>query len=501
MRTWRFCRLILTGAAMAAAMGCLSCGPSNIYEISMDPNDGSLDRQLTAWMEGGSHMSGEPTEKQVPPEILQTLAGKYPRRITADPNAARQTFAGKFVGKLPGELGGAGEYRVIHTLMGSAAGYVERFAGADDLTWQLDRINLAADTITDVLSGYLASRLDKQPGFEKLRKFMDTDFRRDLKNLTIYLWSTGSGLVTSEDNIRDIRARVVLYLIEHDYIHYEHVIEFARLLTDSAISEKDKAEGITLTVRRLLARKMGIDEADKQLAFVSDPNEVAESFERFVKTSDICRNAAERWREQSASWPTDKGQEVNAAESQPASAPVEPDPMEVLKCAGGVLGQSLYAAVFPQISLFMHPPDGVNLTLKLPAGPLVTNGNWDGNSSRLTWLFASKDKPLSHICYAAWASSDAAFQKAHFGRVVLDGQELAVYCLWHKGLTANERRRWDGLLKAVRPGTAEEQLSRYCAEHPEPPNSVSLLPWLSSSHPYVACGAAMILDVLAQPGR
>jgi hypothetical protein len=535
MRLGRFGRLLLSGAALV----CLSCGPNNKYEIVMEPNDGSLDRQLTAWREDGSRKNGEPNEIQMPPEILQALAGKYPRRATTQPDAARQTFAGQFAGKLPGELGGAGEYRIIHTLMGSSAGYVERFAGQDDLTAQLDRINLAADTITDVLGGYLASRLDKHPGFEKLRRFMDTDFRKDIKNLSIYLWSAKSGLVSSEENKMEIRARVVLYLIEHDYVHYEHIFEFARQMADPAVKPQDKVKAAQVVARRFLARKMGIDETDKQLAFLADPNEVAQSFEQFVRTSEAVRRAVERWQERSASWPADEeGSHVASSQpttepatepatqpataqsqpsTEPATAPAEPDAVEVIKDIAGVLAQNLDIGAF--LPLFGPAPDQVSVKLKLPAEPLISNGQWDKESRGLAWSFNNRPSPLSHICYAVWASPDADFQRKHFGRVILDGQKLALYCLWQKCLTTDEARQWDEVLKTVRPATAEAELSGFCAEHqivvgPEsapasqPATAASTI--MPASAPttapapqdsYVAYGAGMILNALAHPAR
>lgn len=532
MRLGRFCRVLLGGAALAAALVCLSCEPNNKYEIVMEPDDGSLDRQLTAWQESGSGKSGEPNEAQVSPAILQGLAGKYPRRVTTDPNAARQTFAGRFTGRLPGELGGAGEYRIIHTLMGSAAGYVERFAGTDDLTYQLERINLAADTITDVLGGWLASRLETRPGFEKLRRFIDTDFRKDIKNLSIYLWSARGGLVSSEENKMEIRARVVLYLIEHDYVHYEHVFEFARQMADPAVKPQDKVKVGLLTVRRLLARKMGIDETDKQLAFLADPNEVAQSFEQFVRTNEAVRGAVERWQERSASWPAEgAGPHVASsqpatgpatqpatmqsqpatAQSQPSTAPAQPDAVEVIKDIAGVLAQNLDIGAFVPLNLFGNSPDQVSVKLKLPAEPLISNGQWDKESRGLAWSFNNRPSPLSHICYAVWTSPDAGFQKEHFGRVILDGQELALYCGWQKGLTTDEARQWDEVLKTVRPATAEAELARFRAEHRvavEPVTQLATtapttMPATAPAYQdsYVAYGAGMILDALARPAR
>jgi len=471
----------------------------------MEPNDGSLDRQLTAWMEGGSHKAGEPSESEVSAEILKGFATKYPQRITTDPNTARQTFAGSFVGKLPGEFGGAGEYRIIHTLMGSAAMYVERFAGTDDLTWQLEQINLAADIVADTLGGYFTSQLEKRPGIDKLRKFMDTDFRKDIKNLTIYLWSAKSGLVTSEDNKMEIRARVVLYLVEHDYIHYDRAFEFVRQMVDPAISEEDKIKAAQLILRRFLARKMEIDEASDSFAFLNDPNEAARSFEQFVSTSDVCRRNAELWNRRSASWPAGP-ERSHAAESQPASAtsqlasaPAEPNPPEVFAKvfseATGALVNNLVdietiEAFYPLLALFSQHHGLVSITLKMPVKPLISNGNWNERPRGLTWSFDHDGKPLSHICYAVWASPDKGFQSKRFGRAVLDGQELALYCLWQKGLTADESRQWDEFLKKVSFWSAEKQLSKYCDEHPKP-EAAGLSIFFKGS--YVSLGAQIIL--------
>jgi len=506
MRLGRLCRAFWGGAALAAALGCLSCsGPSDKYEIVMEPEDNSLDRQLTAWMEGGSHKAGEPSERRVSAEILKGFAAKYPHHITTDPNAARQTFAGKFAGKLPGEFGGAGEYRIIHTLMGSAAVYVERFAGTDDLTWQLEQINLAADIVADTLGGYFTSQLQDRPGIDKLRKFMDTDFRKDIKNLSIYLWSVKSGLVTSEDNKMEIRARVVLYLVEHDYIHYDRVIEFARQMMDSAISADDKVKAGQLVLRRFLARKMEIDEASDSFAFLNDPNEVAKSFEQFVSTSDVCRRNVELWNRRSASWPV--GLEGSrAAESQPvsatsqlASAPAKPDPGEVFSKvfshATGALVNNLVdietlKAFYPLLTLFSRHHRPVSVTLKLPAKPLMSNGNWNERPRGLTWSFDHDGKPLSHICYAVWASPDKGFQSKRFGRSVLDGQELALYCLWQKGLTADESRQWDEFLRKVSFWSAEKQLSKYCDEHPKPETAEPSMFFTGS---YITLGAQIII--------
>jgi hypothetical protein len=110
-----------------------------------------------------------------------------------------------------------------------------------------------------------------------------------------------------------------------------------------------------------------------------------------------------------------------------------------------------------------------------------------------------------------WASPDASFQKEHFGRVILDGQELALYCLWQKCLTADEAKQWDEVLKTVRPATAEAELSGFRAEHrvaAEPvtqpaTTAPTTMPATAPAYQdsYVAYGAGMILNALARPAR
>jgi len=462
MRFELFCRFVLSVLVFGATVVCLSCGEHDKYEIVMAPADVGLDRQLTAWRHVGSGEGGKPNEVQIAPKMLQALADAYPRRVTTQPGAPRQTFAGRFAGKLPGELGGAGEYRIINTPMGSVAGYVERFAGLDDLTSQLAQINASADIIADVFGGWLASRLETRPGFENLRRFMDKDFRKDIKNLTIYLWSSTSGLVTSETNIEEIRARLVLYVIEHGYIELADALNIYRLVADDEISHQDKAKAGMFYVRKFVAAKMGADANDPHLAFLSDPNEVAKSFQAYVETTDVHRRILEQWKEQGASHPADS--EDGNASTQPADGAFPTEPWNAFAAAYETLGQNWIHG----LGLFGPTEDQVDVTLKLPGEPLVSNGQWYEKSRGLSWSFNYRGRPLSHICYAAWVAENAEFQKTHFGHVVLEGLELASFCAWHETLTRSEARRWDEFLQTVRPATAERQLRRFVETHELP---------------------------------
>ena len=118
---------------------------------------------------------------------------------------------------------------------------MQRFAGTDDLTEQLERINLAADFLTYALQGWLASRLAGRAGAGKLGHFMDVHFRRDVKNLTIYLWSVKrAGHRRGQPPGDPLRGGD---LVEHDYAHFQRFFGFVRGLAapEASVGERVRA--------------------------------------------------------------------------------------------------------------------------------------------------------------------------------------------------------------------------------------------------------------------
>jgi hypothetical protein len=53
--------------------------------------------------------------------------------------------------------------------------------------------------------------------------------------------------------------------------------------------------------------------------------------------------------------------------------------------------------------------------------------------------------------FAAWAEPDEAFQVAHFGKVMISGDDLINYSLWNAGLTPHEDKEWEDLLAGLHP--------------------------------------------------
>src|SRR5947209_20434698 len=89
---------------------------------------------------------------------------------------------------MPGDVGGGGSYLNLSNRLGNAAVYAERFRGDDDLTARMEKRSKAADQLTDLIIGWSERELGHEQNYRRLRHFLDSDFRRDLKNLSFYVW-------------------------------------------------------------------------------------------------------------------------------------------------------------------------------------------------------------------------------------------------------------------------------------------------------------------------
>jgi len=100
--------------------------------------------------------------------------------------------------------------------------------------------------------------------------------------------------------------------------------------------------------------------------------------------------------------------------------------------------------------------DVLTVRFRLPQRPLATNGEWvDEELVHWKARLAPAEEPSNHSlpvqCYALWSEPDTEAQKNHFGRVLLNNEELAKYVLWYSGLTADEAREWDAFIDGLTP--------------------------------------------------
>ena len=84
-----------------------------------------------------------------------------------------------------------------------------------------------------------------------------------------------------------------------------------------------------------------------------------------------------------------------------------------------------------------------------------------------------KDRALPVLCYANWNNPDEPFQKTHFGRVLLEGDELSKYDLWRSGLGDQAGQEWDAFLAGLQPGPGlKKQIEAFRLTNGEEPLDV-----------------------------
>ena len=125
----------------------------------------------------------------------------------------------------------------------------------------------------------------------------------------------------------------------------------------------------------------------------------------------------------------------------------------------------MIGAALPRFKFF-EVDDQLEVKLAVQTRPFLTNGQWDEETNRVTWNGAIEVRGETYhdwptVYYAFWSVPDAAFQKARFGKVALEGSDLARYCLWRNGLTEAEAAEWDQFLADLSPETAEDLIGAF----------------------------------------
>ena len=95
----------------------------------------------------------------------------------------------------------------------------------------------------------------------------------------------------------------------------------------------------------------------------------------------------------------------------------------------------------------------IELTLHCKVKPFSTNGTWEEPTGSVGWAEGlPPEDGLPLMLYAFWAVPDDAFQKARFGKRILESDSLARYVLWRTALTPPEAREWTEFLATLKPG-------------------------------------------------
>ena len=416
MRASRFCTVLMMTIVLA---GC----EHDHFLIEVRPHGQAFQRKLTCW-----HVSGE-GGKEIRPLAKEELdrIGKIYQKSETIEGGQKHVFTGRFTGKTPADVGGAGSYTHFTSPLGSTSSYIERFRGNDDLEAGLAKRRAAADKLTELTIGWVQSEMGQGPEVDRLKKFLDKDLRQDLKNIAIYGWAAEAADNYKPDLEAEFVLRIAHYLYERGYLSPQDVPKLLPPVMD------DDPTPLLSHLQRLVAGKMGVP-ADgplpESLAFLSDPDRVAASWEKYVRTTDLFKKRLEQWKEEKKTNPDAD----------------EPAPEDLLVDLVGELAFEF--RIFDE-------DDVVELKLHSGQKPYATNGQWDDEADAVDWSKKPlrPNAPLPVFCFALWSQPDREFQKTHFGKVLLGDWELAEYVVWYLGLEGKEVEEWDRFIAGCKPDT------------------------------------------------
>lgn len=421
-----------------AVTACLVTGCNrrhNEYIVELKPQGSGMERTLVFHRGDGVKTN---TGTRVYPAFdaaeLGMITALYPTQSLTNVGN-RYTIRGKFTNELPADVGGVGVFTNVSTSLGTVGYYSERFRGNDDLVGMAERRHKAVDQLADIFVGWSQMELGREPGYAKLRKFLAVDFRRDLKNFSSYGWELQQAGAYKTDATEEFAVRFAQYLFERGYFT---IGEIPGLLRDVAIGDP---QGIPMRIQRLLARKMGVPDAapiPPSLAFLSDETKLGKSFDKYLAGTELYRAKLKQWKKDKQLKPDTE----------------KPKPEEVMRDA--VMGVDLFGGWLENALLWEGDHLVVRLSLPEGVGQVRGNGRGDEALKQVVWETHIKERTnatrLPFSCYASWTQANEEYQKQHFGKATLTGDELMKYCLWRSGLDMQRGSEWDTFLSSLQPG-------------------------------------------------
>jgi len=438
----------LTCLLCLLSLTAISCD-YDAYEIKMTPQGDTMVREV-AVMRATKDQSPQPasgpapsapataasapaSQPQVSPEALARLTKAYGsegKRVDE-----KHVFTGRFKGKMPDDVGNSGTYTVVATEMGTTYVYLERFRGQENPGRNQADMQQAADRVLDLVIGWFESELGKEKDWPALKSYLDRDVRRMHRDLLAFYVVAAADLQSDKVN-QELAARAAQYAIEHEMLTPQ---DLAAILggPNMPLSERGMKKVLELA-RQKTAAKLGLEIGKPQpaLAFL-DWDKAGESFHKYVETTHAFKDFVAETKKKQATQP------ATGAASQPAEPTVDTFIGELVK------------PILPHWG--SDTDDHLTVHLALPREPVSTNGTWEKDKKSVQWQFAlsGTDTPRwPRIAYAVWVEPDEAFQKKHFGAVVLDGDELRTYCLTRKGMSAEESGKWMEALGNMSPANA-----------------------------------------------
>lgn len=427
--------------AILLALVCLAGCERNHYSIRMSPADDHFTRELTCETKRGSGDDQADASSGMSPDELKILALAYAKPVPDAP-PKKFTVSGTFKDTTPNDVGGSGIFKIYRTSLGTAYVYMEQFRGNDNFAEQQARQLQAVDVLVDLTIEWLRSELGQEPGFMSLQEFVDSNIRRDVRNVAVRArevvaslgWSAGSqehnpGDKPKIDLEQLVNWQILMYLKNQGYFNDS---DFA-MVSWTDHGPTFTGEGIITIVRRVIGERMGMDaeKAAKRLGFLAAQDAAGASMKKFMDSGGA-HALLTAWKSKSP-WldaPTDMSDD---------------DTFTLL--AEQTLG-------FRILQNF----DVLDLRLACPVKPVSTNGKWDTGKGEITWsdhLDISRDKPWGSpvACYAAWVEPNNAAQTKHLGKLrMLTGANLLEYAIWRTSLPLAEGTQWDTMVASLDQG-------------------------------------------------
>jgi len=431
-----------------ALLFCLSGCSHTEYELELTPAGAELERQLTYWEQGQT--TGENEKPSESAERVLTNEDKHiAQAYNSTPNVrdGRFKYAATFTERMPDDLGGHGSYRRWSTPLGTAAVYMERIRGSDDLATLLDKRRVAVNDLTDFIIEWFEAELGRTQGFDNLRSFLDKQFRNDLQNLSIYLWQMG---LEAESEQFEFAFRIGQYLMERQYVSLDELPELTRGLVTS---NNDDSRKLFTHIQKLLITRLGNEDLDTQNAtrFLSDSKQMENSLNRHATTSRLYRQLLKKWTAEQQNLPLDE------TESD------EPEASEVI-------GSLVFEAFYPHEFLFGY--DHLTAKIHLPCKPTFTNGVWNPEDSSVSWDRSIADRQqqdFPDFLFAFWCEPNEKHQVQHFGKVILSEKQLGQYAIWYNGLSGGEKTKWDDFIASLMPNKdLRQQIESFAANESNP---------------------------------
>jgi len=411
-----FGRRILPVIFLAPLCALLTGCPHNDYTVELKPTAHGVERTLKFYR----------VDEAFPSNELAAISQVYPAGAVKWESGTNYVARGEFAGAMPKDIGGAGSFTNYVTSLGESGFYSERFRGEDDLAARIERQFHAADQLTDLIIGWSKTEFGHERGYKKLRQFLDEDFRSDLKNDGQYFQLGAVSELSNTNAPEEFIARFGQYLFERGYVK---LVDAPKLPTLIIGGGEDEAV-VPDMVQKLVAEKMKIPASGplpKSLAILTNEAALEKSWEKYLAGTDLYRAKHKAW-----------------------EAKVKTDP-KLAEPKPGEAANDLFAGVLGFSFDFGNTPDHLTVKLALKNAPDHSNGKWQ--DGQIVWeADLSNDRPLPVLCYASWSNPDEQFQKAHFGRVLLEGDELSQYDLWRSGLSQPDGQEWDGFVAGLEPG-------------------------------------------------